>query len=47
MHIAMKKAALSDTPINKGHQTGKAILHLKINDALQKWHITNIPPEIN
>ena len=47
MHIAMKKAALSDTPINKGHQTGKAILHLKINEALQKWHITNIPPETN
>ena len=47
MHIAMKKAALSDTSSKKGHQTGKAILHLKINNALQKWHITNIPPEIN
>ena len=47
MHIAMKKAALSDPPSKKGHQTGKAILHLKINDALQKWYIKNIPPEIN
>ena len=49
MHIAIKaKTALSDTPNKISTQQERYPLMLfEYNGTLQKWHMTNSPPEID